>query len=213
MKRLPILILFLAVLMLQSCYKDPIANFEYSYVDQKAPATVVFENTSTEADRFSWDFGDGATSSDKSPSHVFYNWDNPLVTLNATGRGGESSIDKTLGIRSYYVKNSTNYALYSVAAFGWDEANSAIIDRFELGNVSSGYDTESVITNNDEIYVSFEFADGTLYLVSSSYLLPDLSAYYINITGETIIEEVTGQLRTEILDSYHNFQVEAVRLR
>ncbi len=106
MKLLYLFVFLTAVALLQSCAKDPVANFEYSYVDHLAPADVTFTNLSTEADKYQWNFGDGSTSTEENPDHTFYNWLNPNVSLLAKGRGGEARISKTIGITSYYLKNS-----------------------------------------------------------------------------------------------------------
>ena len=46
---------------------DPVANFEYSTIDN----TVSFQNHSSAADAYFWDFGDGTTSIDFQPTHSY----------------------------------------------------------------------------------------------------------------------------------------------
>ena len=46
---------------------DPVANTEYSIVDN----TVSFQNLSSAADSYFWDFGDGATSTEFQPTHTY----------------------------------------------------------------------------------------------------------------------------------------------
>lgn len=194
MKRIHPSACFLCILMLQACYKDPVANFDYSYVDNLAPADVEFQNLSAEADKYAWDFGDGENSNVKDPVHIFYNWNSPRVTLTAIGRGGENMITKTVEMTSYYVRNSSDYSLFDIYTYYWD--GSEILDGFDLGDIGSGYDTETVITTHDEIWVAFKSSDGTLWMVDNSFLLPEKTAYYLPITNETTITEVTSQIRT-----------------
>ncbi len=52
-----------------SCSR-PTAQFSYSGALQ-APAEISFENQSEKAERFEWDFGDGARSQDSLPMHVY----------------------------------------------------------------------------------------------------------------------------------------------
>ena len=73
MQRKPVYFALLAALalILYGCYPEPVANFNYSYTDNVAPADVTFTNLSTDAEEYSWDFGDGNTSSSTSPTHTF----------------------------------------------------------------------------------------------------------------------------------------------
>jgi len=48
-----------------------------------APATVAFSNTSTNADSYVWDFGDGTTSTEVNPTHAYKHSGNFTVTLKA----------------------------------------------------------------------------------------------------------------------------------
>jgi PKD repeat protein len=179
------------VVLLQGCYKDPVANFDYSYPESMAPASVTFNNLSTEADKFQWDFGEGGTSNEKSPVYAFYDYDSPSVTLLAEGRGGDNSITKTVGITSFYVKNSLSIVLFNTWTFFWDGEN--FIDDFVLGTLYSGSDSKSVITNHDIIHVSFEMSDGTVYLTDPGFDLIVDGSSYIEIDGETTVRGGTGK--------------------
>lgn len=68
--------------MLFACNK-PVADFMYSSENQVAPAKVKFENQSKEAESYSWDFGDGTTSTEASPSHTYTSSGNYTVQLKA----------------------------------------------------------------------------------------------------------------------------------
>jgi PKD repeat protein len=191
---------FIAILvLLQGCYKEPVANFTYSYQESMAPANVTFENLSTEADKFIWDFGDGSSSNQKTPVHAYYSFVKPIVTLQASGRGGENMVSKTLGITSYYVKNSSNVSLYHVMTFFWDETQEMVVDDFELGFLGPGTDSDVVITNHAVIDVALELSDGTLYLVQYSYNLNMDELSYLNITDDTDIVEVTAKKKGSTL--------------
>ncbi|MFO7671400.1 MAG: PKD domain-containing protein [Bacteroidales bacterium] len=196
MKPFRLFMILAVVALMQGCYKDPVANFEYSYVDNMAPADVTFTNLSTEADKFQWDFGDGSSSTEEHPEHAFYNWLNPNVTLVAKGRGGENRITKTIGLTSYYLKNSSSVTLYNSWTFFYDGQN--IVDDFDLGTLSPGYNSDVVITTHTVIDVAFELVDGIMYLVEYSYTLNKNAASYLDITDETTIIEVTGKKKSTL---------------
>jgi hypothetical protein len=87
--------LLLAVVM-ASCAKDPIAQFT---VDQEKTTdeshVFRFENTSEDALDYEWDFGDGETSSQTNPTHIYNQQGVFTVTLTALNKKGESNVTTT----------------------------------------------------------------------------------------------------------------------
>lgn len=69
--------------LISSCGK-PISNFTYNIEGKYAPATVKFDNKSEKADSYTWDFGDGNTSMEESPKHVYSGSGNYTVKLIAS---------------------------------------------------------------------------------------------------------------------------------
>ncbi len=83
-----------------SCKKDddavvqPVANF--TAVVDGPTKTATFTNTSTNAEVYSWDFGDGSTiSSEASPVHVYTTGGDFIVSLTAAGVAGSTASVKT----------------------------------------------------------------------------------------------------------------------
>jgi PKD repeat protein len=70
----------------------PTAGFTYA-IDGM---TVTFTNTSTLADTYSWDFGDGGTSTEVNPVHTYGANGLYTVTLTAINPNGESTASQTL---------------------------------------------------------------------------------------------------------------------
>ncbi|MEW6220865.1 MAG: PKD domain-containing protein [Thermodesulfobacteriota bacterium] len=69
----------------------PQADFSWSPATGVAPLAVAFVNSSEDADRWLWDFGDGANSSEAAPRHTFQAPGRYTVTLTATGPGGSDT--------------------------------------------------------------------------------------------------------------------------
>ncbi|MDR9399018.1 MAG: gliding motility-associated C-terminal domain-containing protein, partial [Salibacter sp.] len=63
----------------------PTADFEFEFID---PFNVMFENKSTLADSFSWNFGDGNTDTFKDPMHQYEEDVTHNVTLKAINQYG-----------------------------------------------------------------------------------------------------------------------------
>ena len=73
----------------------PKANFTASVASGTAPLKVKFtDKTSGEIEHWRWDFGDGARSSDRHPTHVYKKQGAYTVTLKAYGPGGEGRKSK-----------------------------------------------------------------------------------------------------------------------
>jgi PKD repeat protein len=72
-------------------YTAPKANFKASVKSGTAPLTVQFTDESTGGiTGWSWDFGDGQTSTDQNPSHAYTAAGTYTVTLTVTNPGGPS---------------------------------------------------------------------------------------------------------------------------
>lgn len=80
--------------------KNPVASFSY---ETSHPFYVKFVNTSRDADRYSWDFGDGQKSTEKSPTHKYSGKGVYKVTLSAHYGLTSSGYLKT----NTYTKNIT----------------------------------------------------------------------------------------------------------
>ncbi len=68
----------------------PEANFDYT-ADQDDFRVINFTDLSTEANTYTWDFGGGATSTDRDPTHTFAGEGTFPVTLVASDANGETS--------------------------------------------------------------------------------------------------------------------------
>ncbi|QDK80861.1 PKD domain-containing protein [Spirosoma sp. KCTC 42546] len=70
----------------------PSVSFSYDYVSiSNSPGAVKFYNSSVNATSYSWDFGDGQTSTEKEPVNVYKKAGTYTVKLTAKGPGGDNS--------------------------------------------------------------------------------------------------------------------------
>jgi len=77
---------------------DPVASFQYE-VSTDNFLEVSFTNFSQNAVSYSWDFGDGETSTEENPTHVYAGADSYTVTLTATNDADVSAtFDETIEI-------------------------------------------------------------------------------------------------------------------
>lgn len=90
-------LMVLATLLLASCAK-PIADFTYTGQDAPVPCTVQFANQSRHADTWFWEFGNGETSSEASPSCTYTLSGNYTITLTASKGDNAHRMEKTIQI-------------------------------------------------------------------------------------------------------------------
>jgi PKD repeat protein len=89
------MVLILASIGLTSCKKDaPSASFTF-VVDGK---TATFTSVVTYTDSYLWNFGDGQTSTEAHPVHVYVAPGDYNVNLTVTGPGGSANLAKTLTV-------------------------------------------------------------------------------------------------------------------
>jgi len=79
----------------------PVANFTANTTTGLNPETVQFTDTSSNTPTsWLWDFGDGTTSTDQNPTHVYSLPGSYTVTLIATNNAGSSTLTQTNYIHS-----------------------------------------------------------------------------------------------------------------
>ena len=84
------------------------ADFTYSTNTGVYPLSVDFSNTSSgDYDTIYWDFGDGSTSSEENPNHIFSTKGNFTVTLTVAGSGGT---DQKSNLITVYNPVSANFS-------------------------------------------------------------------------------------------------------
>jgi PKD repeat protein len=72
-----------------------IANFSGSPTSGVAPLSVAFTNLSSGATNYSWNFGNGNSSTAANPSNTYSNAGTYIVSLTAAGPGGTNSLVQT----------------------------------------------------------------------------------------------------------------------
>lgn len=102
-------IIFSMLLLLSSCNSeddsiDVVIPFTTDIFHSVSGKKVAFNSITNNATSWSWDFGDGSTSTDKNPVHVYSEGGYYTAVLTATGGSGESitkQVDLALDITPY----------------------------------------------------------------------------------------------------------------
>jgi len=177
----------------------PIANFSYSPINPKDLDIIQFTDNSTDSDgtivSWSWNFGDGATSSIQNPTHQYTNDGTYLVNLTVTDdKGATDTIQKTIVVSTptpniVFVDND-----YTSATPGWGYDHFNVI-QVGINAVSdggtvfvySGTYYENVNINRDNIKLIGEDKNTTIIDGQETPYLPVIQTRsYILISGFTI---------------------------
>jgi PKD repeat protein len=142
MKKIIYLILLLPFFLI-SCEKSPEASFNINTHETAVGQEIIFNNTSNNAERFEWDFGDGFISNEVNPIHIFTITGTYEVVLTAISKNGsEDEAVMTLDIvqpsllvievleyyQQYPVKNASVILYPSLA--DWDNQQNMITEGF-----------------------------------------------------------------------------------
>lgn len=82
----------------------PTAAFNSDKTNVCASEAVQFTDASTDADEWSWDFGDGTSATERNPNHEFSNFGDLKVQLIAKNSGCPDTVTKEITIRAPIAK-------------------------------------------------------------------------------------------------------------
>jgi PKD repeat protein len=147
-------------------------TFELTHEGSK---TLIFTNTSTDAESYSWAFGDVLTSTDASPSHTYVQGGDYSVVLTAVGEVGSTPSEKTVTVNipipMNYVKGgafeSSDASFWTVIPSGQKDADGTLTNvKYAFGHTAykpalgTGGSLFIYPTNTD---VANPFEEGTIF--------------------------------------------------
>ena len=160
-----------------------------SFTPSVSGGTVSFNNTSTGAATYLWDFGDGILSNQQNPSHTYQQNDNYNVCLTAMSANGCASTEcQTVAVHTVGIAEP-NEQMTPMRVYP-NPTNSTVTTQFTLMQqadlVIGLFD---VLGRQVEVLHEGNFGPGTHYMVSdlSSY---NSGLYYVVISGSNREKEV-----------------------
>ncbi|MEI6948496.1 PKD domain-containing protein [Paraflavisolibacter sp. H34] len=150
----------------------PVANFTANVTSGCSPVVVTFQNQSSNSTSWTWDFGNGATSTRQSPSATYFNPGTYTVRLTATNANGSNSVTKQAFVTVYDVPK---------VQFAVDKASGCAPVQVQFTDQS----TAAAGTSNTKWL--WAFGDGTesdLQHPSVTYRNPDSYAVSLTVTND-----------------------------
>ena len=195
MKR-AVLLAFTVLTFFAACKKQ---NTKATFTTPKSgyylTEVVSFSNQSENGKSYTWDFGDGQTSSDENPTHAYNQSGTFIVTLTA----GKSTFTKNVkinkGSASYEINNQFTARLEFVSF--WYNGKE-IQDFTEHNIIAANGKSDTVYTSSPEIYVSL--ASGTTgYLVTPAFNIKKFAHNKLIFNGSSQVIPLSAPYPQEIL--------------
>ena len=144
----------------------PTANFSWSPTSPTAGQGVQFTDLSTGSPTsWSWDFGDGATSTASNPSHTYISAGTRAVTLTVRNSTGTNAVTKQISVATG--------ANLPVANFTWSPQNAVAGQTVQFTDLS---------TNSPQVW-SWNFASQTVSgLQNPSYAFQTAGSFSVTLT-------------------------------
>ena len=150
----------------------PAADFTTDVISGPAPLTVQFTDLSQNATEWNWNFGDGVSSPEQNPKHIYTAAGNYTVNLKASNMNGTTSKTAVITVLQDQGGNGSNVlpkADFSTSVTGGYAPLSVTFTDLSQGATSRNWDfgdgTSSVEQNPAHIY----YAAGTYTVTLTAY--------------------------------------------
>lgn len=146
----------------------PVADFFSPSLAGCSPTQISFVNTTTDATQFNWEFGDGGTSSNINPQHIYNIPGTYTITLTATNSYG----CKDTMVKSAYIFIPGTYTRFNISTLAACQNENIAFTDSSIG----------------AIQWSWDFGDGSIDSIRyPTHIYPDTGNYTITlITRDSI---------------------------
>lgn len=153
--------------------------------------TVTFTNTSLNATSYSWDFGDGNTSTDENPEHTYAADGSYEVTLTAFASGQEESITKTVNVVSVPIVFPITFEDGDIVFGGFGGTVFSVIDNPDASGINTSGRVGQYVKGFDGNWAGIELTlDETIDFTDNSTLAMKV---WSPVTGRALFKiEVIG---------------------
>lgn len=180
-KKLSTVILSFAVFAIfSSCQKQPEADFTLNKTEAFTGDTIFFTNTTINGDHYKWDFGDGANSTDESPSHIYTKAGEYNIVLTAYSEKDKKTSTREQSIKTEKANeieyNGNKYPVSKVYVDIWGDHNGTYdYYHFSVSLVSEGI----TFTENDVLGIG-NVMMGSLWSPSPTSIVPGIYTFADN---------------------------------
>ncbi len=193
MKTRNLLFISLSVISaITGCQKQPEADFIMSETEVFTGDTVFFTNTTVDGDHYKWDFGDGSSSADENPSHIYTDAGEYNIVLTAY-----SEKDKKKSIREQSIKvekaneieyDGNKYPVSKAYVDIWGDHDG----NFDYYHFSVSLVSDGITFTEDDVLGIGNIIMGSLWSPSPTSIVPGIYTFADNYAAMSYNFGLTG---------------------
>ncbi|MFD1257798.1 PKD domain-containing protein [Mucilaginibacter terrae] len=192
-----LLLAFALLTVFAACKKQNIkANFTVPKSSYYLTEVVSFSNQSENGKSYTWDFGDGQTSSDENPTHAYSKPGTFIVTLTAGKSTFTKNVKINIGTASYEINNQFTAGLEFVSF--WANANNEIQNFTEHNVIAANGKSDTVYTSSPIIYVGVANSTAA-YLVTPVFTINKFTHNKLIFNGSSRVIPLSLTYQAEVL--------------
>ena len=181
--------LLLGLLALSSCIKQPTTSFTTDSSTYEMNETVTFTNLSTNSETYLWEFGDGETSTEMNPTHLYETYGDMTVKLTCYSKKEKKTSNYSKLITIFH---PTELKLVVKDYLDTPQENLSIsiyISSFDYNSQTNAIATVSTDSNGEVIFPYIE-PIGYYFGTETGYLTPSATENDISLHATTSFDVV-----------------------
>ena len=179
-KIVPYLLLLCLAIAFGACRKnDNMDTTDVTFTISQSGYSVTYNNTTADAKSYAWTFGDGSTSTDKSPTHVYKAKGKFVANLSATLNNGKVLSGSTI----INITKSSPVNLKDNTLADWDTISNQITPTAALGKIVK---TAKFDYDSQNVYIYME--------IQTTVAAGNIFDFYLDTDNDSTTGLITGSI-------------------
>ena len=179
-KIVPYLLLLCLAIALGACRKnDNVDTTDVTFTISQSGYSVTYNNTTADAKSYAWTFGDGGTSTDKSPTHVYKTKGKFVANLSATLNNGKVLSGSTI----INITKSSPVNLKDNTLADWDTISNQVTPAAALGLIVK---TAKFDYDSQNVYIYME--------IQTTVAAGNIFDFYLDTDNDSTTGLITGSI-------------------